>query len=116
MRLHSAGINGYNASLVGRFGVGDVGRYGFALGATETCFQYNDDGSCASTTSDGGATVTSCTTTTGDTVASSACGSMGPVNPYNTIAQVLPSPVGTPSTTTAAIWLGVAALVILMIK
>jgi len=32
MRHSSVGINGYNASLIGRFGVGDVGKYGFALG------------------------------------------------------------------------------------
>jgi hypothetical protein len=127
MRISSLGINGYNAALVGRFGIGDVGKYGFALsGIGDTCFEYDSNGVCLSTTSDGGATVQPCTTPSGDTIASAACGSAG-VNQQanctaaggawaNNVCVYPPGVIGSVSMTTAAIWLACAVGVIFLVR
>lgn len=128
MRMNSLSINGYPAHWVTKHGMGDADAFLFghgvgALGA-DTCFEYDTNGVCLSSTSDGGATVTPCTTSSGDTIASAACGSKG-TDQLATCSAAggtwangnCTYPVVNPvSTSTAVLWLAGAALLIMVVR
>lgn len=121
MTLPSSGINGYNASLIGRFGVGDVGRYGFALGDTTTIAfpQTSTDPvptGDPSTINDSGAFSFLTDITDANGFDAQTCANAGRQWVNNACALNTGAPVEQTSTSTALLFLVAAIGVIFLVK
>lgn len=125
MTLPSSGINGYNASLIGRFGVGDVGRYGFALGDTTT-IAFPQTGTPTdqgmgpvmqpNTVDDSGAFSFLTSGTDANGFDAQTCANAGRQWVNNACALNTGAPVGQTSTSTALLFLAAAVGVIFLVK
>lgn len=138
--MHSRAINGYDASLIGRQGVGDVGKYGFGivnlgdsvdltttlppatLPPTSTDAPVNllqqAYGSFVGTFAPDGGTIPGCTTydANSDCTTCASGFTLDGKGGCTSNAQSAPSAPGQTSTTTAVIFLCVALGIVFLVK